>query len=139
MLLGDAPHLDGQHMQHLQGDYRVVHVCKDKHVGIHCIIPTVGVDNAWRGIDVKKEHRVDIYNAISARGFPYWHTEGNYIGLDVENEEFHKILWPKADDERRAWVPLVMGSFSHLVSEHTGFSFEVWVLKKPKTGEWTTK
>ncbi|KAM7486886.1 hypothetical protein LguiA_002895 [Lonicera macranthoides] len=93
------------------GDYKVVRVCKDKHVGIHCIIPTLGVDNAWRGIDVKKEHCVDIYNAIAAGGFLYWHTEGNYIGLNVETEEFHKILCPKDDDEKRAWEPLAMGSF----------------------------
>ncbi|KAM7487398.1 hypothetical protein LguiB_024882 [Lonicera macranthoides] len=92
-------------------DYKEVHVCKDKRVGIHCIILTLGVDNAWRGIDVKKEHWVDIYNAISAGAFLYWHSEGNYIGLDVETEEFHKILCLKADDERGAWVPLAMGSF----------------------------
>ncbi|KAM7489943.1 hypothetical protein LguiB_027427 [Lonicera macranthoides] len=119
-------------------DYKVVHVYQDGDWLWRCLILTLGVDDTWREIETKEAFGVK--EPISVGGFVYWtprYKDSTILVLDAETEGFHKIPPLKFGRNKRYKSYIAMGSSLSLVVARNWFLLEVWVLSKPKTGEWT--
>uniref|UniRef100_A0A5B6YYW5 F-box associated beta-propeller type 3 domain-containing protein n=1 Tax=Davidia involucrata TaxID=16924 RepID=A0A5B6YYW5_DAVIN len=124
-------------------EYKVLLSCKDEKNNRHCLIVTVGINNAWRLVDTKHVCEAALltldFFPRSVGGFAIWafHENPYVLTLDVEAEIIHQLSVPRSC-ESKICVYLVMGSFLSFITGHDSkLKMEVWVLTDFERGEWT--
>ncbi|KAK9748718.1 hypothetical protein RND81_02G075500 [Saponaria officinalis] len=151
------PHLtDSQHVTEgislavdSSGHYKVVHVSgkTDYYEQVKMRVFTIGVDKAWRFIDLQGIPAVNArgmrFHSFCFGGFMYWFTYyTSYdispfgFALDVDTEIIYPLSMPNDVIKTQYPISISMGTGPGLVTEQDDI-WRAWKLTDVKSSEWT--
>ncbi|KZV39725.1 F-box/kelch-repeat protein-like [Dorcoceras hygrometricum] len=124
-------------------EYKVVHAfgCQSLDQSMretHIAVLTVGIDYAWRYIDIQHlsltSKAVLIMSSPMVTGaFMHWIGTTSVLTLNVETETIREYSLPRLHKESGIFLP--MGSNLSIIYEFDAFLRDVWEMN-PSTGKW---
>ncbi|CAA0829153.1 Unknown protein [Striga hermonthica] len=109
-------------------------------------ILTAGVDKKWRNVDLglissEEAHKAFHSVPLVTEGFIHWNRLYflHVLTLNVETETITQTPAPLPTIGSQINIYLSTGKYLTLLSHNGQFSWQVWELSRPETGEWRKK